>query len=501
MKKNCLLAFAIAGVLVGCSEDELVSENVSNLTREIPIEFSVQKENITRASSSTQKLEDLGHYNFGVWAYKVQNKNSLNDALVMDNYLVGYSNETDKKGYDHSNATTWAGEAGNVDDHKSPWFYEGLGTSEYNYSGTDGYYTTSSTNYLSNNVRQILRYWDLAYAKTNFYAYAPYNKDVKFAHAAGTSTMTFDPTIIRDGYDEPLNATYNDFDRSLTEYMYAGVQATNADKQDVVVPFKHMGAQLFIRFYEDIKDYRVEIIDLDADNGILATGVTKGYATQGIQVAPAKKNTTDSYEKAKYYTTQGATVTFKESDASASYEAKWDGSTQDGTPLMFQIPAAGKKTSADAPDNLTDLYGYKVIPELETSVVNQKYSYSPTIYYPVAQPTTSETGFTLHVSYRIIAETDDHEVITVHNATVFIPAKDNNGEFIAAWQPGMKYTYTFKITKNSTGTTNPDTPIDPTDETTSTTKGLYPIVFDGATIEDYTEVKNETTHNDGDTDY
>ena len=61
-------------------------------------------------------------------------------------------------------------------------------------------------------------------------------------------------------------------------------------------------------------------------------------------------------------------------------------------------------------------------------------------------------------------------------------------DYIAAWQPNTKYTYTFKITKNSTGTTDPKTPIDPTNPTTSTTKGLYPIVFDGATVEDYTVV-------------
>ena len=147
---------------------------------------------------------------------------------------------------------------------------------------------------------------------------------------------------------------------------------------------------------------------------------------------------------------------------------------------MFAVPNSGLK-------EIEGLNGTKhqTIKEKATSGT-QEYSTSPTIYYAVSQPTGSKTGFTFHVSYRIIAD-DNKEMITVHNATVFVPAKDDSGNFIAAWQPNTKYTYTFKITKNSTGTTKPETPIDPTNPTTSTTKGLYPIVFDGATVEDYTE--------------
>jgi hypothetical protein len=162
---------------------------------------------------------------------------------------------------------------------------------------------------------------------------------------------------------------------------------------------------------------------------------------------------------------------------------------------MFQVPTEGKTTSADAPANLANYNGHKVIKEVVTTGT-QEYSYSPTIYYAVAQPTTSETGLTFHVSYRIIAE-DNQEVITVHNATVHVPYKDASDKFITVWQPNVKYTYSFKITKNSTGDTNPDEEINPVDPEVSTKKALYPIVFDGATIEDYTEVESNPTVTDG----
>jgi hypothetical protein len=570
-----------------------------------PIEFNVQKQNITRAAN----LEDIKHYNFGVWAWKVEGKNSLPDAEVMNHYLVGYSNSSDKGYYyDASKTTTYATTPGTVNDHKSPWFYEGLGTSEYTYNTAGSLYYVNDlasnspmawVDYKSVNDHQYLRYWDLAYNKTNFYCYAPYNKNVKFEHTGEYSTMTFDGTVIRDGYDEPLNSDYKAYSRTLGEFMYAGVQTQNANLADVTVPFKHMGAQLFIRFYEDVPGYRVEIIDLCADNG--NNSLTNEDMKKGIQATPAvvsgsvskytkeeaiEKNATltgalnstealtaeqaTAYNKAitggnktegktlsadeaaaynatlpgavwegyikgnatyaagTYFTTQGATVTFAESNAAATYEPSWSGSTTKSkeTPLMFKIPQTETYSTSDvAPHNLdtwtapTTNKTHKTIPAAVADGA-QKYSYSPTIYYPVAQPkkTNNElwknTGFTFHVSYRIISETNG-EVITVHNATVHVPVvgaikkdgstnpatpstdiddhKDGENYYITAWQPNVKYTYTFKIKRGSTGTTNPDTNIDPTNPEVNPHTALYPIVFDFATIDDYTTNFSEYT--------
>ena len=463
MKKLAFLAVA-AVALASCSSDDLVDRSAAE--NEAPIAFSVEKKNITRATN----LEDLKHYNFGVWAYKYKS-GATTGALVMDNYLVGYSDGS-AKGYDKSKATTWAGDAGTTENHLSPWFYESLGKTEYSTTNSKLYQTTQ-TAYMSKNEKQILRYWDLAYATTNFYAYAPYDAEVTFNES--TKTMTFGATnTIRDGYDNPLNRAYENYDRSLSEYMYAGVQATNSEKKDVIVPFKHMGAQVNIRFYEDILNYRVEIIDLTGDDAELADGVTAGSdMTKGIQATPAEKKDDGTYESSKYFTTNGATVTFT-TDATPTFKYTTEGSTTTQDNLMFLVPT----TNLDE----TTITGHKLIPEASTA---QTYAESPTVYYAVAQPTESKTGFTFHISYRIIAE-DNNEVITVHNATVFVPAKDDSGNNIAAWQPNNKYTYTFKITKNSTGTTDPETPINPIDPTTSIRKGLYPIVFDGATVEDYT---------------
>ena len=475
MKQSLLLAVA-ALALVGCSRQGLVNDPSQPNGKLVPVAFSVQRQNMTKATN----LEAVNHYNFGVFAYKVGGKNSLSDAEVMNNYLVGYSNGTDK-GYDKTNATTYDPAAGTNKDHTSPWFYEGLGTAEYEYDGTAGFYKKDQTAYMSNNANQYLRYWDLAYANTHFYAYAPYVKTdeangrkVSYDHA--TSKLTFAKNTLRDGYDNPVNTAYDGFDRSLSEFMYAGVEAKNSDLADVTIPFKRMGAMALIRFYEDIPGYKVEIINLADDNGKVKTGTTEDMK-KGIQLTPSVASTTTpgTYTLGEYYTTSGATVVFDEANgAAATFTPVFTESTQVSTPLMFAVPTTG----------LTTYNSHKVIKEKVTTG-DQEYSASETAYYAVAQPTDTKTGFTIHVSYRIIAE-DNKEVITVHNATVHVPYTET------AWEANTKYTYTFKITKNTTGTTNPGGEIDPTDPTPSTTKSLYPIVFDNATIEDFTEVAPET---------
>ena len=152
MKKSYLFALAVGAVMAGCSNNDLVNGTVDRGATQVPIEFNVQKQNITRGTN----LESVKHYNFGVWAWKVSGKNSLADAQVMNHYLVGYGGTN--VGYEHSGATTYATTPGEATDHKSPWFYEKLGTAEYTYEGTEGYYKKTDEAFMSANANQYLRY-------------------------------------------------------------------------------------------------------------------------------------------------------------------------------------------------------------------------------------------------------------------------------------------------------------------------------------------------------
>ena len=520
MKSRYFFLFSIIA-LASCSNESIIDANHAGLeSKQTPIGFEINKGNISRVEARA-KFEEIGHYNFGVWAYKYGG--SLSDQEVMDNYLVGYCDATNKKGYINTNSTTKpeAGSTGNTtSDHTSLWFYEGLGKKEYTYSGEDGYYKNTDSKFMSAKDNQYLRYWDLAYTYTNFYAYAPYKSSgVTLDYTNnGAATMTFEKGVLQSGYDYTHDTKFENAspkqDRTLSQNMYACVRATNGNKQDVSVRFNHMGAQLFIRFYEEIPGYRVEIINLGDDKGNFAASVTDDHKI-GIQATPSVKNSETSYSPGKYYKSSGGTVTFTNAETpTASFNGKFsdDDIEKTNDNLMFYAPsekadvynksnvpeayknsASNLTTISDAQNVGTEAVTHHVIPEKVATGSDQTYAWSPTIYYPVAQPTTSKTGFNFHVSYRIISD-DNKEVTTVHNATVFVPASSatTSTSYIAAWQPATRYIYTFKITKNSTGTTNPSDNIDPTDPTPSTTKSLYPIVFDEVTIEDYTE--SESNH-------
>ena len=439
MKKQVFFAVA-AMALASCSSDGLVNNSAAD--QEAPIAFGVEKKNITRGAN----FETLERYNFGVWAYKY--KEDAVTQQVMGNYLVGYCNETTKKGYEHSGSTTWNQSAGDLDDYKSPWFYENLGNKEYTYNGDEGYYKADQSAYMSANENQYLRYWDLAYTNTNFYAYAPYKASgVRYENG----------TIIVDNGAQ--TAGYSD--NSKTEFLYAGYKALNSDKKDVLLQFYHLGAKVNLQFYEDIPGYKVQLLDVTTSG----TGI---QATPAFYDESQKKNVLDNY-----YTTCGATIKYNENMVpTAAVSHINDAANKSNKNLKFDLPSNTE------------------IPQAGASTP-QDYAKSPTTYYAVAQPTTSEVGFTFHVSYKLIAE-DNGEEITVHDARVYVPAKSVSGEtttYIAAWQPNTAYTYTFKITNNSTGSTSTTTP-NIEDPTIPTEKALYPIVFDGATVEVYSTSDN-----------
>lgn len=394
MKK--ILTYAVSALaLASCSSDSLVSDSPVN--NEAPISFNVGQRNITRASN---QLEDNGYNDFGVWAYKYKT-NDADPALVMGNYQVGC-----------------VGHGGFTKDGLSngQWFYDGLGTSK----------------------DQILRYWDLSYNNTKFFAYAPYN-----------TTVTFDESTKQITVPATINVA-----SSTNDFVYAGNTMSNATHADVPLQFKHIGAKVLLKFYEDIPGYKVQLIDVkDADSG--------------IQLTPATKSG-DTYTKSDYYTAYDAVIDFSDMSAikvdAKDFKATSTVKTQDN--LQFDLPTGTlPTTSGDAVA-------------------------SGTTYYAVAQPSTSETGFTLHVSYKLTAE-DNGEEIIIRDARVYIPAKDASNNNIAVWQSNTQYTYTFKITTDANGSTSETTP-DITTPDVPTEKGLYPIVFDDITIVDYETVSNES---------
>lgn len=424
--------FSIAAlVLAGCANDEIV-DNGGKDNREVAMSFSVSQKNMTKAG-----LEETGHYNFGVWAYKNTDENNA----VMSNYLVGYMDSRNKKGYklDLTNQSTLS---------NSQWAYEKLGTEQYTLSTNDSgesYYTTtgSDVKYMSNNENQWLKYWDYSSSNTEFFAYAPYVKgSMTPTFSISNKVMSFPDNSIEAGCD----------DCSLYDYMYAYDNKAKAQyNTEVELRFKRMMAKINIKFWEDIDGYSVEILDL---KGNTSSSVT------GVQATPAEattSGTSTTYSRSdEFFVKAKASVNFSSTPASLSVT----GTTNQTNNLEFNIPvfaASDPKNIGTSRDNATP---------------------SPTTYYGIPLGTNNNTGFTFHVSYKLTAE-DTGETITVNNATVHVPANS------VQWSSNTHYTYFFKITKNSTGSTDGSATQDYDDPTPGTQEALYPIIFDNCTVEDW----------------
>ena len=444
MKKSLILALA-ATTMAACTNDvDYSSSDQGNPNNTIGFQV-LGRNSITRA----QSLQDAGHYNFGVFAYK----SSDNVNNVMSNYLVGYMDDANKKGYymTSQNQTT-EGDQGGTLNGQSRWAYEMLGNKEYDYEGSEGYYTVDQTFYMSNVDNQYLRFWDKASDFTNFYAYAPYvnrssvtgETEVKYDNS--TQQMTFPATSIKAGYDDP----------SQYEFMYAANPVANADYgHDVSLNFKRINAKVQIKFWEDIDGYSVRILDLS-------------NTYNGVYAAPSKRTGSAgsySYTDGKYVKNTGAVVDF----------------TTIATPkVSYNDPVAYNKIA-------DEMLRFDAPADEAIGTTSLSASLSPTVYYAIPKSSTTGTeydcGFTFHVTYELISTTGER--IKVNDATVHVPSD------VCNWESNTSYTYVFRITKNSNGTTDTPSTIDPTSPNVTTENALYPIVFDNCTVTDYVENNSE----------
>ena len=420
-----------------CANEDLVVDNSLKADKQQKgMCFSSSIKNITKAAPA--KLQDFKRYNFGVFGYKSTDPT----YPVIENYLVGYNDDANKRGYYMTtDSQTTLGDKTETVDGQSYWSYEKLGYADYTYAGEDGYIKASETSLMSNYANQYLRYWDEAAPNTTFYAYSPYiNGSGTATFDNGTKVLTIPSQSLKDGYDQP----------QLYEYMWAAQTVAKDDYgKDVQLSFKRLNAKVNIKFWEDIEGYSIQIIDL------------KEGTYNGVQAAAAIYSGS-AYSAGEYYSETGYSIDFSTSVISPVITQTPGTTVNNLRPLVFKVP-------------------------VETAIGTDKASASasPTTYF--ALPKNNTTGFTFHVSYELTSTTG--EKIIVRNASVFVPSDKCN------WKANNAYTYVFRITKNSNGSTDPDDDpsIDPTDPNVGSEKALYPIIFDGANVEDWTPDESDHT--------
>ncbi len=494
MSKSYLFFAMSVALLTACSNDVALDANTQSAeTPNNAISFQlINRNSITSkagggndeaANEETTKklLNNNGHYNFGVFTYKssldASSSFTLSSALkVMENYLVGYGSTGDeKKGYSLSSAnqTTYGSTDG-----QSLWAYEklGTGTGEYSYSGEDGFYKSSETFYMSNNSYQYLKYWDLSTSQTDFFAYAPYlngknegaTQNTAKVETSNSKTLISFP--MTDGYDDASKYDFIAAHKKVAKSNYG---------QSVQIDFKRLSAMIRIGFYENVAGYKVKILNLKDETGADVVGVS---------AAPSKKNTDNQTSSTTPY--NYGTLYYK-GTGTGTYPAT--SNTSDDN-VEVSVKGATDGVYSNTETGSTHKYLNFKIPVLANgayiSTEQSNPSKSETKYYLIPDNSTNKTGLTFHVTYQLIAE-DTNETITVYNATVHVPYQkaDDEDTKYCDWQPNYVYTYIFKITKGTSGSTDKPNNIDPSSPDASTDEALKPIIFDDCTVEKWDETK------------
>ncbi len=500
--------------IAACSTDTLIKEVQLPLEAVLvprPIAFDMHAGNTTRAITA---MDRTNHYEFGIFAAKDAPYDSAGAALVMQNYLVGYGHhEAYMPWFRQQLQASEDSLAGNA----SAWFYTSLG------HGDPLGPSVSQPMTKSTQPRQISKFWELDGGQYYFHAYTPYmpmgianlpgsitlgnDEQGEYMHFNGLRAFYTDPVVqtgieagaqTPSGYDATQSlAGHNAEIINANEALYAANAVDPLSYvSNVSLIFKHVNAKVRIAFWENIPGYTVTMMDLVPEDVHITYG--QGVPSYpGVAFTPTRREMTEWPHPAVNY---GPSTYYSQAQVRVKGIAPI---SEDSRTNFRSIEVGNAEVDQPVYDNLrfltpTDTLGEK----------REKAAFSPTVYYPLPnyestlpQPgyvtdlrdtlqVASRTGYTLHASYCLHPE-DGSADIRVYDARVFIPAEK------CQWEAGKQYTYLFRITTGSNGTTDPDKPdptdpdnpwVDPDDPRIPDTPALSPIVFDGICVDDYDKV-------------
>lgn len=429
MKKYLIFA-ASALALASCSSDDFLGENPGNVQNATTaINFGGEAGKITRATKNegTDPVKLDGQF-------KVYGVKKVNDALsnVFPNYSV------------------WYVEGKNTTSNTKGWEYVGkTGDKNLGIGNVE----------LKGSYDQTIKYWDYSASEYHFVAGSPIDA---FTYQI-TSKSDGIPNEIKSAIVSKLAGHIN-LNKAGTQlntdpvYIAAPVKVEKANyKQTVQFTFQRQQSMVRVGFYETIPGYSVSNVrfyacndagklEATTGNNIILTSTTDGYFVGGTNVSGTVKY---DWTKASY------TFTYDDTNTNLKKSKNW---------YAGELGTLENKSTAE----VEHLYG-------------KDKDMSATGYFTVlpTPETTTASAILIKCNYTLSAH-DSGETIEVKGATAAIPAA------FSKWEANTRYTYLFKISDNTNGTTG--NPNDPTHDPT----GLFPITFD-AVVKESTDAQYGTT--------
>ena len=430
MNKYLIIA-ASALALAGCSSDDFLGDGSGNGQNSAAIQFGGGTTKTHRATSTgVYKIENLKTNGFWVYGTKhsaAEDKTATKDQAVYTNYYLIYKDGT----------------ANHTQSNTAGWEYVGVDNSNYRDNVTPN--VTQA---------QTIKYWDYSATAYTFYAATAKPSDVQEGKVT-INKITEDAagSVYTKGYEVTLKDGASWDELYFADRKVIG-KSTDAEhgKHDVYggevnFTFRNALTKVRVAMYEIIPGYSVTIDKFYYTN---AEGEDQTTAETGKFKADASNTP---------LVTSEAGVTYK-----VVYYSKTEADGQlENQPKMLpnETGEGAKKTVLELGDNL------KANKELSTIITKPTYDTDGGKYTLFMPQADNNQTLSLKVDYTLTSLDGSKEEIHVKGATAVIPAK------YLCWRPNYAYTYLFKISDNTNGSTGgKDDPA-----------GLYPITFDASVVE------------------
>lgn len=439
MKKYLIFA-ASALALASCSSDDFLGENPGN---------------VQNATTAINFGGDAGKTTRGI-------QTGPTAASTLKNHFVVFGDKTYKAGttqavYDHYDVQ-WIGDEATkkTQTNQHGWEYVG--------------YTPNKNSDLATDAKQSIKYWDYSASEYNFAAFSlgeltneadptdPYKNQLK--HDA-TDAVTTGNVKISQIESKATTYTIKGAVEDITK-LYISDRIT-AKSKDATTPDIN---------YQDAVKFNFRALKTLVRMGIFET--VNGYSVKDVKFY--KSNNTNDGNPSLYATDKNipagngeATITFGTNTTDGSYNkalVTWT-STENNKDITF---GNLKLTGAESKEDATKQYLGRT--SADASLPED---------YNTVIPSAEIGALTLKVDYTLVSTDGSKEEIKVTGATAVVPAE------YTKWQPNYSYTYIFKISDKTNGTTG-----DPT-KPTPDPAGLYPIVFNAVVTETENGIQNTIT--------
>lgn len=434
MNKYLIIA-ASALALAGCSSDDFLGDGSGNgqNSANSMITFGGETGKILRAANDDKKGAEaagLLDKNFVVVGFK----GSKTDAANNENYA-----------FDHYNVNYVDGTANTTESNTANWEYV---NQKMDVRGAAGSLAQGGAK------QQTIKYWDHACKSYDFIAFS-----MGKGHTGAPATTYAKPTAVDKANLATAAYTLTGDVNTLGECYISDMKTVlEADysKKAVAMSFRHLTSKVRIALYEtvpgyvisDVKFYDAAEGETNSENGTLfGTFNNKGTLTVYFPTTGTDNEGNSDHNKAH-----------------VSFEA----ATTDGIVSKKEFGTVNYNNQVEG--EILEKKGY-----LSQTAATPSYCGDAKEYYQTVLPAEGNSQpANLRIDYKLTATDGTGEVINVKGATATVPAK------YTEWKSGYAYTYIFKISQNTNGSTG------------GTSTGLTAISFDAVVIDDEKNGLQET---------